>query len=264
MGSNAKNALQAAAPTHTPRAIGCGAFAPSVPAQARLDRVQHNGRQPQHHVVAAPVRPPTLHSSARRHSFLDAGPACVPFHLRSLACRCPRRRRSSYHLALGASIAPAAPSLSPSPAFTRSQFAHHALPATPLLFTPRPPPGQIQPSSSPDCGPIVGCHLRWPCVLRIPTTSIIGCRSSAVGSPSLAPQTRCASNSLPSCQKAPTRHSFALPVSGEQQDCLHPRKLALSRPRSLNPTPLRSPASGQCRYSSSRHSLRNSWTEVAR
>jgi hypothetical protein len=169
--------------------------------------------------VVAVLLAPRLSTRVLLITLLDAGAACATFNCRSLACRCRRCARLSYHLALAASSRLPLPRCrphppSPTPNLRSTRAAFHATPFHPTTA----------PARSPKSLPYV----------FLPS-SVIGCRSSAVGSPSLAPQTRCASNPLPSCQKAPTRHSFGLPVSGEQQDCLHPRAHTPSIPQSLHP-----------------------------
>jgi hypothetical protein len=140
---------------------------------------------------------PRLSTRVLLITYLDAGAACATFNCRSLACRCRRCARRSYlpsPSCFGCIIAPAAPSV-----------------AHPLTRTRLHPRAAFHVTLSPHRSPARSKSLSV--CLTYPSSSVIGCRSSAVGSPSLAPQTRCASNPLPSCQKAPTRHSSACPLA---------------------------------------------------
>jgi hypothetical protein len=198
MGSNEEcNARrQAAAPTRTPRAIGCGG---GVICDSRLPSLRKraaslsNTAPAARRQVVAVLLAPRLSTRVLLITYLDAGAACATFNCRSLACRCRRCTRRSYlpsPSCFGCIIAPAAPSLAltrspaPAPAFT------HALPSTSLFH--------------PTAATIQSRCLTYP-------------QSSAVDLPLSVRQVLHLRHGvppiLPSCQKAPTRHSSACPLA---------------------------------------------------
>jgi hypothetical protein len=174
-------------------------FAPSVPAQACRKPVQHSASSPSSGRGCS-ARSSSLHSSAAHHL--------------------PRRWCCLCHLQLsllGLSLSPLHPPLLLTISILlwlhhracRSLARPHPLTRTRTRLHPR---AAFHVTLSPH-----RCH--HPKSLPY-VSSVIGCRSSAVGSPSLAPQTRCASNPA-QLSKSADPPLFGLPVSGEQQDCLH-------------------------------------------
>jgi hypothetical protein len=242
---------QAAAPTRTPRAIGCGVIAPSVPAQARREPVQHSASSPSSGCGCS-ARSSSLHSSAAHHL--------------------PRRWCCLCHLQLsllGLSLSPLRPPL----LLTISilLWLHHR--ACRSLGRPHPPAHPHPPSPTrclprhsftPPLPPARSKSLSVCLALRIPILShrlsIFRCRFAK----SCTSDTVCLQSSA-QLSKSADPPLFGLPVSGEQQDCLHPRAHtpSIHNPSIPNHTTT-VPASGQCRYSSSRHSLQHSWTALAR